>query len=105
MKKLIVASNLKKTIHEKSFNSAMMNPIFTYTEIMNMIDVQPTVHAIPLYKVKQAREKMESEVFESLDENGNDWFTAGKVYECMKILDKLIAESLDKLIAESEDAK
>jgi hypothetical protein len=95
MSKLIDASNLKKAIHEKSFNSGMMNPIFTYTEIMNMVDDSPTVHAIPLYKVKQAREKMESEIFESLDDNGNDWFTAGKVWECMEILDKLI-ESEDK---------
>lgn len=88
--RLIDASNLKNTIHEKSFNSGMMNPIFTYAEIMNMVDVLPTINAIQLYKVKRAREKMESEVFESLDENGNDWFTASKVYECMEILDKLI---------------
>ena len=48
MSKLIDASDLKNIIHEKSFNSEMMNPIFTYAEIMNMIDVSSTVNAIPI---------------------------------------------------------
>ena len=51
-----------------------------------------TVQAIPLAKVKKARKEMESEVFESLDDAGNDWFTADKVWECMAILDKLITD-------------
>lgn len=29
---------LKYQIHEKSFESSLMSPIFTYTEIMSMID-------------------------------------------------------------------
>jgi hypothetical protein len=47
---------------------------------------------IPLDKVKQAREEMENGVFDSLDDDGSDWFTADKVSECMAILDKLIEE-------------
>jgi hypothetical protein len=42
--------------------------------------------------VKQAREEMENGVFDSLDDDGSDWFTADKVSECMAILDKLIEE-------------
>jgi hypothetical protein len=38
---------------------------------------------------------MENEVFETLDDDGSDWFTADKVSECMTILDRLI-ESEDK---------
>jgi hypothetical protein len=49
-----------------------------------------TIDAIPLRKVKHAREKMEKEVFESLSDCGDDWFTADKVWECMEILDKLM---------------
>ena len=45
---------------------------------------------ISLEKVKKAREEMENEVFESLDDDGSDWFTADKVSECMAILDRLI---------------
>lgn len=95
MSKLIDASNLKNTIHEKSFNSGMMNPIFTYAEIMNMVDVSPTIHAIPLDKIKQAREKMESKLYVGTEEiTGLVCLDLG-VTKCLEILDKLI-ESEDK---------
>ena len=61
-------------------------------EVMDIIEKMPTVNAIPLDKVKQAREEMENGVFDSLDDDGSDWFTADKVSECMAILDKLIEE-------------
>jgi hypothetical protein len=54
-----------------------------------------TIDAIPLYKIKQARDYMENEVFETLDDDGSDWFTADKVSECITILDRLI-ESEEK---------
>ena len=33
-----VLIQLKDEIHDKGFNSPLMNPIFTYTEILEMID-------------------------------------------------------------------
>ena len=93
--RLIVASNLKKTIHEKSFNSGMMNPIFTYAEIMNMVDVSPIVHAIPLDKVKKAREKMESKRYVGTEESTGLPVLDLGVTMCLEILDELI-ESEDK---------
>lgn len=33
-----VLNQLKDEIHDKGFNSPLMNPIFTYTEIIEMID-------------------------------------------------------------------
>lgn len=94
MSKLIDANNLKNTIHEKSFNSGMMNPIFTYAEIMNMVDVSPTVNAIPLDKIKQAREKMESKLYVGTESTGLVVLDLG-VNMCLEILDELI-ESEDK---------
>jgi hypothetical protein len=90
MSKLIDASNLKNTIHEKSFNNGMMNPIFTYAEIMNMVDVSPTVHAITRDKVKQAREKMESKLYVGTEEETGLPVLDLGVTMCLEILDELI---------------
>jgi hypothetical protein len=90
MSKLIDASNLKNTIHDKSFNSGMMNPIFTYTEIMNMVDASPTVHAISLDKIKQAREKMESKLYVGTEETTGLPILDLGVTMCLEILDELI---------------
>jgi len=61
----------------------------------SQINEAEEVKAIPLDKVKQAREEMENEVFDSLDDDGSDWFTADKVSECMAILDRLIMEETE----------
>jgi len=61
----------------------------------SQIDSMEEVKAIPLDEVKQAREEMENEVFDSLDDDGSDWFTADKVSECMAILDRLIMEETE----------
>ena len=61
----------------------------------SQINEAEEVKAIPLDKVKQAREEMENEVFDLLDDDGSDWFTADKVSECMAILDRLIMEETE----------
>lgn len=60
----------------KCFNYERRDDLYRQTELLD--------------KIKKAREEMENEVFESLDDDGSDWFTADKVSECMAILDRLI---------------
>ena len=41
----------------------------------------------------EIRTEIEEQVFESLSDGGDDWFTAEKVNECLEIIDKYKAES------------
>ena len=42
------------------------------------------------------RAEIEEQVLESLSDDGDDWFTAEKVNECLEIIDKYKAESEDE---------
>jgi len=63
--------------------------------IRNLPSVTPTVHAIPLDKIKQAREKMESKLYAGTEESTGLPVLDLGVTMCLEILDELI-ESEDK---------
>jgi hypothetical protein len=60
----------------------------------SQINGAPTVKAIPLDKVKQAREEITKQ-FVDLQDGSEEWrsYVNETVLECVEIMDKLIAES------------
>lgn len=66
------------------------------SNMLTMLSKIETVEAIPLDKVKQAREEMESKLYKGIPETtGFTWQNLG-INMCLAILDKLIAESEGK---------
>ncbi len=59
-------------------------------EPMKILDLQPTVNAIPLDKVKKAREKMESKLYVGTEETTGLVCLDLGVTMCLEILDELI---------------
>lgn len=62
--------------------------------VEEMVKETPTVKAIPLDKIKKAREEI-SKQFVDLQDGSEEWrsYVNEAVLECVEILDKLIAES------------
>ena len=67
-----------------------------FRDIRNMVEYAPTIHAIPLDKVKKAREEIEKNAY---SESVYGDFYAGTQVVSMD----LVFEILDKLIKESEN--
>lgn len=120
MSRYIDADKLKVAIHEKSFDSGLMNPIFTYIEVMQLMDNAEPISldrikgVVPLDRIKQAREDVAK--YQSIHDNycehiekGDFWeghtpnhyeSSGGKATACDYFL-----QILDKLIAEAEETK
>lgn len=58
--------------------------------LQEYVDSLPHLDAIPISVLKDIKNEIEDEVFDSLSDNGDDWFAASKVSECMAIIDKHI---------------
>lgn len=63
-----------------------------FRDIRNMVEFTPTVKAVSLDKVKQAREEIEDNLFVAYGEydNPQSYYTVVEVKDVLKILDKLI---------------
>ena len=60
-------------------------PYHVYSALIDGID---SLEQEPI--LDKIRAEIEDEVFDSLSDNGDDWFAASKVSECMDIIDKYI---------------
>ena len=74
--------NIVRGISQKAFEDLL-------NETQALPSVTPTVHAIPVCKIKQAREKMESRRYVEEETTGLAWHDLG-VEMCLEILDELI---------------
>ena len=50
------------------------------------------VQAVPIEVLQEIRQEIESDVLETLADDGSDWFTAEKINDCLEIIDKHIKE-------------
>jgi homoaconitase/3-isopropylmalate dehydratase large subunit len=93
--KLINVDDIKwqKGVFVNPMTNEPLQVIHKMATIEMLRDWQEEVKAIPLDKVKQAREEMESRLYKGIPETtGFTWQNLG-INMCLAILDKLIEES------------
>ena len=87
---------MSRLIDATELNGYKFGLISTYAQELfhDTINSAPTIKAIPLDKVKKAREEI-SKQFVDLQDGSEEWrsYVNETVLECIEIMDKQIAES------------